>query len=185
MGNIRIAAISGSLRKGSFNTALLHASQKLAPEGMEIVEVSIADLPVYNMDLESDFPATAQRFKDEVNACDGVLFCTPEHNFGYPGPLKNAIDWGSRPYGQGCWDKKPVILQSASPSWTGGLRAQYQLHQVLMYFDMILLRFPEVMVGGAQHKFNEQLELTDPMAIENITKQLNAFKQFVEQHKPA
>lgn len=181
--SIVVAAISGSLRKESYNTALIRASQKLAPEGLEIRIIDISELPVYNMDLESEYPASAQRMKDEVSAADGVLFVTPEHNFSFSGPLKNAIDWGSRPYGKGCWDDKPVIVQSASTGWVGGLRAQYHLFQVLGFFSMKHLRFPEVAVGMAQHKFNDSLELTDELTITNITKQLAAFKAHIESTK--
>lgn len=178
MANVVVAAISGSLRAGSINTALIHASQRLAPEGLEIRHVSIADLPVYNMDLEGDFPAAVTEFKNQVKAADGVLFTVPEHNFSFPGVLKNAIDWGSRPYGEGCWDGKPVIMQSASPMWTGGIRGQYQLLQVLGYFEMKHLRFPEIFVGG-RDKFKDG-ELVDALSMENITKQLAAFKSFIE-----
>lgn len=173
---ITIVAISGSIRKDSINTALIHATAKLAPADMKVELVSIADLPLYNMDLEADFPASAKAMKDAVRAADAVLFAVPEHNFSFPGVLKNAIDWGSRPYGDNVFEGKPVILQSASPGWAGGIRGQYQLHQVLSYLQMKLVRFPEVCVGGASHKFDENLNLTDPMAIENIENQLKALR---------
>lgn len=178
--SIKIAAISGSLRSQSYNTALVRASQKLAPEGMEVELVDISALPVYNMDLEGNFPAAAQAMKDKVKSADGVLFASPEHNFSYSGVLKNAIDWGSRPYGDNCFEGKPVIIQSASPGWAGGLRGQYHLFQVLGFLQMKHVRFPEVCVGLCQDKFDAELNLVDPMSIDNIRKQLLALKSMIE-----
>lgn len=177
--SIVVAGISGSLRQDSFNTRLLRASQKLSPAGMEIRILDISQLPLYNQDLEADFPAVASDFKRQIRECEGVLFVTPEYNFGMPGVLKNAIDWASRPYGDAAWQGKPVIVQSASIAWTGGLRAQYQLFQVLGYLEMRHLRFPEVFLGQAQQKFDAEGNLTDEMAADNVRKQLARFAEFV------
>lgn len=179
MDVVNILALCGSLRKDSYNRALFKASKKLAPEGMELELAEIGHLPLYNTDLESDFPAAANELKERVRAADGILIITPEYNFSFSGVLKNAIDWASRPYGDGAWDGKPVIVQSASIGWTGGIRAQYHLFQVLGYFQMKHLRFPEVMVGFAKDKFDANLELIDKLATENVVKQLAAFRDMI------
>lgn len=178
MATVHVAAICGSLRKQSFNRALIEASKQLAPQGMEIEILDIGPIPPYNMDLESDFPTAVSELKDRIRAADGMLIACPEHNFSFSGVLKNAIDWFSRPPRENCLEHKPVILQSASTGWVGGLKAQYQLHQVLGYFEMRHMRFPEVAVGNCREKFDEQLNLTDQLAIENITKQLAKFADF-------
>lgn len=176
---MKIVAISGSLRKGSFNSALIETSRKLAPPGMEIQRVHIDDLPPYNMDLEESLPESVARFHSELRSADGFLFTVPEHNFSYPGVLKNAIDWGSRPPGTTLWNGKPIILQSAAAGWAGGLRAQYHLHQVLGYFEMRLQRFPEICIGAAHKKFDAELNLLDEMALNDIRKQLAHFAELV------
>ena len=179
MSEIVIVGIAGSLRKGSLNRMLIENSARLAPAGMRIEAFPLNDVPVYDMDLEGSFPESVTRLKEVVKAAHGVLFAVPEHNYSYSGVLKNAIDWGSRPYGDGCWDRKPVILQSASPGWAGGMRAQYHLRQVLNYFEMRQMYFPEVFVGGAHKKFDKAGALTDEFAADAIRKQLEAFAEFV------
>lgn len=179
MSEVKVAAIVGSLREKSLNRALLEATMKLAPSGMVIEHVEIRDIPVYNMDLEADFPEAVTQFKNRVKAADGLLIVTPEHNYSFPGVLKNALDWGSRPHGDGAFDNKPYILQSASPGWAGGIRAQMHLRQVMGYFEARPMYFPEVFVGMAHKKFDENMNLTDELSIGNITKQLAAFKDFL------
>src|SRR5262245_5744036 len=165
MREVRVLAFAGSIRKESLNRKLLVNSQQLAPKGLEIEIFDISLIPVYNMDLEANFPAPVVEFKAKIKAADGILIATPEHNFGYPGILKNAIDRASRPRTEGIFDNQPVIVQSASPSWTGGLRAQLQLQQILAYFSMRHMCFPQVCVGGAHQKFDGNGKLTDEMAI--------------------
>lgn len=179
MSTIRVAAISGSLRRDSFNTALIENSKRLAPEGMLIERIDISLLPLYNMDLEAEMPEAVLEFHRAVRHADAVLFASPEHNFSYSGVLKNAIDWGSRPPQESVWNGKPVIVQSASPGWAGGIRGQYHLFQVLGYFEMHHIRFPEVVVGQCKAKFDESLLLTDELAIENIKKQLAKLAEVV------
>lgn len=181
MDSVRVLAFAGSIRKDSYNRKLILASKELAPEGMEIESFELDDIPVYNMELEPNFPPSVVEFKKRIKAADGVLIACPEHNFGYPGILKNAIDWVSRPRADAVFDNQPVIVQSASPAWTGGLRAQYQLRQVLAYFPMRQMYFPEVCVGSCHQKFDESGKLTDQMARDQITKQLTMFKDFIRQ----
>jgi len=177
---LHILAFAGSLRKDSFNRKLLVASQELKPEGMEIEIFDLDGIPPYNMDLEPDFPEAVVQFKEKIKAADGLLIATPEHNFSFSGVLKNAIDWASRPPADGVFDNKPVAIQSASTGWAGGLRAQMHLRQVFGFFPMRQLYFPEVVVGLAKQKFDENGKLIDELAIGNITKQMAAFKAFIE-----
>src|SRR5215472_8328169 len=104
-------AISGSLRRGSFNTALLRAAQEQAPDDVAIEIYDHSDLPLYNGDVEaSAFPEAATRMKEHVRRADALLFTVPEYNYSFSGVLKNLIDWGSRPYGQSAWAGKPVAI---------------------------------------------------------------------------
>lgn len=183
MQSLKIVAIAGSLRLESFNRKLVRANQKLAPEGLEIEHVLLDDVEVYNMDVEkSNFPEAVTNLKRKVVAADGVLFVTPEHNFSFSGVLKNAIDWASRPYGEGCWDNKPVAIQSASTGYMGGIRAQLHLRQVLGFFSMNQLYFPEVTVSAADKKFDENGDLVDERSIESVKRQLAAFREFILRH---
>lgn len=157
----KILGISGSLRKGSYNTAALRAAQELAPEGVEIEIADISQIPPFNQDLESDVPAAVTALKSKIKAADAILFVTPEYNFSIPGVLKNAIDWCSRPYGDSAFEGKPAAILGASPGMLGSARAQYHLRQVLVFLDMHVLNRPEVMIAGAAQKFDATGRLTD------------------------
>ena len=124
MANLNVISICGSLRKGSYNRMVMNALPGLAPEGMQIKEAPpISEFPLYNFDIQSTgFPAPVQALADAIRAADGVIFNSPEYNFGIPAPLKNAIDWVSRLQNQP-FAGKPVALQSASPGPVGGARA--------------------------------------------------------------
>jgi chromate reductase len=183
MSHVNVLAFAGSLRKESYNRKLLLASQELAPEGMRIEIHDLADIPLYNMDLEAAFPAAVTEFKESIRAADGLLIACPEHNFSFSGVLKNALDWASRPPTDDLFKDKPVVLQSASTSWAGGIRAQYHLRQVLGYFPMRELRFPEVLVGSCKSKFDDQGRLTDEMARGQVEKQLAAFMDMLSRKR--
>src|ERR1700691_6240204 len=124
---VRIVGISGSLRKGSFSTAILRILAQKAAPAVEIQVVTLEDIPLYNEDLdhEPEIPAVAE-LKELIAGSDGVLIATPEYNHGIPGVLKNALDWVSRPVFQSCLKNKPVSIISSSKAFTGGERAQYQ-----------------------------------------------------------
>jgi chromate reductase len=110
--------------------------------------------------------------KEKVRAADGILFATPEYNYSISGVLKNAIDWGSRPYGQSAWKGKPVAIMGASAGILGTARAQYHLRQCFVFLDMPAVNQPEVLIGGAAQKFDAQGELTDQTAKDLIGKLL-------------
>ncbi|MCI0695769.1 NAD(P)H-dependent oxidoreductase [candidate division KSB1 bacterium] len=134
--NMNIVAISGSLRKGSYNTALLRAAQKLAPElNIEILDIST--LPIYNQDVEAaNYPAEAKALREKIASADGVLIATPEFNRTPPGPLKNFLDWSSRPESEPLpWEGKPVGVLGASSSARGASFAQYDIRRIMSYFN--------------------------------------------------
>jgi chromate reductase, NAD(P)H dehydrogenase (quinone) len=159
--DIRIAAFSGSLRKGSYNTQLLKAFQKLAPQGVKVDIIGIGELPLLNEDLEADLPPAVKKLHESIQAADAVILATPEYNRSYSPVLKNALDWGSRPEGKNKWSKKHAIVIGCTPYTLGAFGAQNHLRQVLVYLDMYPVQQPEFYLGQARDKFNEEGELTD------------------------
>ncbi len=139
---MNIVAFSGSLRKESHNTALLHAFQEVAPAGTTIEILDIGTLPLYNSDLEVSYPVEAQKLKDAVKAADAVLFATPEYNRAIPGVLKNAIDWVSRPYGTNSFAGKPTLIAGVSIGKIGTALAQEDLKEIMLYLDAHVLGQP-------------------------------------------
>jgi chromate reductase, NAD(P)H dehydrogenase (quinone) len=159
---ITIFAIAGSLRKDSFNRAALRAASQLVPNGMKLdIFEDLEAIPPFNQDLEWNPAAEVVDMKARIRASSGVLFVTPEYNYGMPGVLKNAIDWASRPYGDSAWDGLPAAVMGASTSLLGSARAQYQLRQAFVFLNMFPVNRPEVMIASASTKFNERGELVD------------------------
>lgn len=168
---IKILGISGSLRKASFNTSALRAAQALAPDGAKIEIFDIAGIPIFNQDEDTNPPQRVVEFKKAIRDADAILFVTPEYNYSIPGPLKNAIDWASRPYGDSAWNGKPVAVLSASIGMLGGARAQYHLRQSFVFLNMMAVNQPEVMIPAAQSKFDANGNLTDEVS-KGLIKQL-------------
>jgi chromate reductase, NAD(P)H dehydrogenase (quinone) len=158
---ITILGIAGSLRKQSFNKGALQAAQKLCPEGARIEVCDLAGLPLFNQDEERNANPKVADFKQRIRAADAILISTPEYNYGLPGVLKNAIDCASRPYGDNAWNGKPVAIMSAALSMGGGVRAQYQLRQSFVFLNMDAVVQPEVAIGNATERFDQQGTLTD------------------------
>ena len=144
MSTFTVAILVGSLRKESNNLKLAKALSKLGGGRFEAKLIQIGDLPLFNQDLEADFPAAAQRMKKEIEGADAVLFVTPEYNRGMPGVLKNAIDWASRPYGKNSFAGKPGAIVGTSPGAIGTAVAQHNLRPTLAYLDIALLGQPEI-----------------------------------------
>ncbi len=178
---IKVIAFAGSLRKGSFNKALVNAAKELAPDGMEIEIFDIKGIPVYNQDEESDAPRRVAEFKDAIRKANAVLIATPEYNYSIPGALKNAIDWASRPYSGNPLSGKPVALMSASGSILGGARAQYPLRQVFVFLNMHPVNKPEVIVPMAQEKIDSNGKVTDQHTREKIRELLEALLAWTAQ----
>ena len=139
MAKVKIAVIVGSNRRGSINGKLAQALARLGADRLAFNFVSIGDLPLYNQDLEDELPKSVVRFKSEIAAADALLFVTPEHNRSIPALLKNAIDWGARPYGQNSWSGKPAAITGTSPGAIGAAVAQLHLRQVLGILGVLVM----------------------------------------------
>ena len=158
---LKVLAISGSLRKNSYNTAALRAAQELAPEGMTIEIASIADIPFYNADVQAlGIPAPVKALADQIRAADAVLIASPEYNYSTSGVLKNTIDWLSR-VPQQPFAGKPVAMVGASMGLLGAARAQYHLRQTFVFLDALPVNKPEVFIAQAQNRFDAEGRLTD------------------------
>jgi len=178
-GTLRILGISGSLRRGSYNSAALRAAQELAPRDMRIDSADIASIPLYNEDVKQQgFPPPVEELRRRVKEADGVLLVTPEYNYSIPGVLKNAIDWVSRPPEQP-FDGKPIAIMGASPSALGTGRAQYHLRQCFVFLNGLVLNRPEVMIAQAQNKFDAEGKLTDQTTRDFLAAMLTAFAAWV------
>jgi chromate reductase len=175
--------IVGSLRKDSLNRKVLNAASALLPAGSTLEIVEIGNLPLYNQDAETPFPAAATTLKDKIKKSDGVIFATPEFNRTIPGPLGNAIDWISRPYGQNALIGKPALVMSASMGPIGGALAHYALKQSLLHMNMYVLGQPEIFVGVAQDKFDASGKLTDASTKEFLANSLKTFADFAAKFK--
>jgi chromate reductase len=158
---IDILGFAGSLRKGSYNRALLRAALELVPDGANLKIFELDGIPPFNQDLESSPPEEVKEFKRRIKAADAVLIVTPEYNYSIPGVLKNAIDWASRPYGDNAFESKPVAMMSASTGMLGGARAQYHLRQSFVFLNMYAVNKPEVIVTFASQKFDDKGRLLD------------------------
>jgi chromate reductase, NAD(P)H dehydrogenase (quinone) len=181
---VKILGICGSLRKASFNMAALRACNELMPQGMTLQIASIADLPIFNQDvLDAGMPEPVKRFRGEVAAAEGLLIASPEYNFSVPAPLKNAIDWASRPPNQVFHDK-PVAIFSAAGGPLGGARVQYDLRRILGQLWGHVLPRPEVFIGMAASKIDAQGKLTDETTRKFLTELLNGFRDWIVRMQP-
>lgn len=176
---MNIIAISGSLRKGSSNTALLRALQQLAPKDMRVEIARIDNLPLYNQDAEAAFPPAAQALKDAVAAADGIIVATPEYNRSIPGVLKNAIDWVSRPYGKNSFVGKPVLVAGVSSGKIGTAVAQSHVRQIMLYLDADVIGQPELYLGPAQEVFDTEGKISNESMKELLAKALETLKSRV------
>jgi chromate reductase len=159
---LRVIGIAGSLRRASYNRALLCAAQQLAPPSLRIEIEELDDLPLFNADLDGPSPPEGvARLRQAVQAADGLLLVTPEYNHGVSGVMKNAIDWLSQPLRQSVLDGKPTALMGASTGFAGTARGQTQLRQAFVLTNTPAMLRPEVLVGRAQEKFDGTGRLTD------------------------
>lgn len=178
---VRILGIAGSLRKASFNRAALRAAVELAPPDAAVETFELDGIPPYNEELDKAPPAAVVELKRRVRAADALLFVTPEYNYSVPGVLKNAIDWGSRPYGDSAWAGKPAAIMGASAGNLGTARAQYHLRQIFVFLDVLALNKPEVMIGNAASRFDASGRLTDEPTREHVVKLLAALATWTRQ----
>ncbi len=177
----KIAILVGSLREGSINRKVAKSICAIRGDNLECEIVEIGNLPLYNQDSDANPPEEYVRFREKISAADGVLFCTPEYNRGVPGALKNAIDIGSRPYGQSVWDRKPAAIVSASPGAIGGFGANHQLRQACVFLNMPVMQQPEAYLGHVtDESFDPDGSLKEGPLKELITGLAHAFANWVD-----
>jgi chromate reductase len=176
---LHILGFSGSLRNGSFNAALLKATQELVPESMSLEIYDLSKIPLYNEDIRNaGYPEIVQDFRRRIASSDALLIASPEYNYSFPGVLKNAIDWASRPPEPPLL-KKPAAIMGATPGPFGTVRGQLHLRQVCVCLNMLVLNKPEVLVNNAQSKFDTQGRLVDGPTREHIRDLLIALESWV------
>ncbi|MDD2197680.1 MAG: NAD(P)H-dependent oxidoreductase [Bacteroidales bacterium] len=179
MKKYKIAVIVGSLRKESFNLKTAKALVAMAPDSLSLEILNIANLPMFNEDLEATPPNEWVEFRKQIVAADGFLFLTPEYNRSVPGVLKNAIDVGSRPYGQNSWSGKPAAIVSVSISNISGFGANHHLRQSLVFVNVLTMAQPEAYIGGATALFDDNGNLTNDSTNDFLKSFMGAFEKWV------
>lgn len=176
MSRLHLVGMSGSVRAGSYNSLLLRAAGEVLPEDAELEIVRIDNLPFYNQDLEGQgVPRVVEEFRAAIRGADGLAIATPEYNYSMSGVLKNALEWASRPVTAPALAGKPVALMGASAGAFGTVRAQLALRQVLAGTNNPVVNRPEVLVGMAQSKFDENGRLTDPQTLAFLRQSMLSF----------
>lgn len=177
----KVAVFVGSLRKGSFNRMTAKALAALAPARLQLEIVEIGQLPLYNEDDDHDAPPPAwAAFRARIRTADAVLFVTPEYNRSVPGVLKNALDVGSRPYGQSAWNGKPGAVVSVSPGAIGGFGANHHLRQSFVFLNIPAMQQPEAYVGGAAALFDKEGNLINEGRQKFFRNFMDSFAAWIE-----
>lgn len=180
---LRVAGISGSLRKDSYNTATLRALKRLAHDRLDIDIITLHDIELFNEDVEArGWPPNVRKLRERIEPADAVIFATPEYNYSIPGVLKNAIDWLSRPEREGPIFNKPAAIIGASPSRIGTARAQAHMRQVAFYNGMPLLPTVEILIARAGDKFDDAGQLADDKTEEYLKDLAAKFTRWVDRH---
>ena len=182
MSKFKVAFIVGSLRKDSYNLKLAKAIMKLGKDTFDGSVLEIGDLPLFNQDLEANFPAQATRMKNEILAADAILFVTPEFNRSIPGPLKNAIDWASRPYGANAFAGKPAAVCGTSPGAIGTACAQQVLRPILGYLDTTLMGQSEVFLQFKEGLIDNDGTVTNEATAKFLQGFVDKYVAWVTQH---
>lgn len=178
---LRVLGIAGSLRERSFNRALLRAAVDLAPDAMEIeIFEGLREIPPYDADTDTDDPpAPVAALREAIGAADGLLWVTPEYNYGIPGVLKNAYDWASRPASSSVLLGRPAALMGASAGMSGTARAQLALRQAMVFTRTPAMPGPEVLVAKAAERFDDELRLTHEKTREFVRAFLERFNGWI------
>jgi chromate reductase len=180
MAGYKVGYFVGSLSKKSINRTLSKALIRLAPPDLEFAEIPIKDLPLYNYDFDSDYPPQARALKEAVASADAILFVSPEYNRSIPGPLKNAIDWASRPYGTNSFARKPSGIIGASPGSIGTAVGQQSLRAVLAYCNSPLFNEVEAYITFKPGVFSDDGEVSDPGTAKFLRDYMARYRDFVE-----
>jgi chromate reductase len=175
----KIVGIAGSLRKASWNRGLLRAAVEGRPDGIEIVTLDLDLVPPYNQDIEDDGdPSSVIALKDVIGLADALLIATPEYNNGMPGVLKNAIDWASRPAAASVLRDKPVVVMGVSPGAGAAARAQQQVRDAVVYTGGCVLPEPELLVGTAIGRFDDDGNVIDPELRAQVVDMVTALRDW-------
>ncbi|WP_057895473.1 NADPH-dependent FMN reductase [Liquorilactobacillus oeni] len=177
-----VGLIVGSLRKNSFTRAVAEQMAAFLPEDYVVKDIEIGKLDLYNQDLDDEnrVPESWQNFRAEMKTVDAVIFATPEYNRSVPGVLKNAIDVGSRPYGESIWDKKPAVVLSVSPGAISGFGANHHLRQSLVFLNMPALQQPELYIGNVTELLDDNLKIKNEGTLKFLADAMNTFADFIE-----
>lgn len=161
----RVVAISGSLRSGSFSTAILSSLASALKGQADVSVLTLNDVPMYNQDSDTDTPpAGVKALREAVKSADLVVIASPEFNYALPGVLKNALDWASRPYGQSAFIGKKTVFLTSSVAFTGGVRVQAQLREVLIALGAELVSGPEIVLGSIHEKITDGVVNAETLA---------------------
>jgi chromate reductase len=182
MKNYKIGVIVGSLRKESYNLKTAKALTQLASDSLSFEILDIGNLPMFNEDLEGNPPQEWVTFREKITAVDGYLFLTPEYNRSVPAVLKNAIDVGSRPYGQNSWNGKPAAIASVSIGPISGFGANHHLRQSLVFVNVATMAQPEAYIGNATTLFDDEGNLTNESTKEFLRSFMEAFENWISIH---
>ena len=182
---VHILGFAGSLRKQSYNKAILAAALEAIPDDASLEVFDLEGIPLFNQDLELEPPDKVKEFKAKIRAADAILIATPEYNYSIPGVLKNAIDWASRPYGDNAFDGKPVAVMGASVGTLGTARAQYDLRRSFVFLNMLPVNQPEVMVPFAQDKVDSKGRVTHENTRKKIRELLESLVAWTRRTKLA
>lgn len=180
----KILTLVGGISQNSLNKKLFRALEQTVGQDATLFTFDISKLPFFSQDLENDPPDQVNLFKEAVREADAIIFITPEYNHSVPGVLKNAIDWGTRPYPENLWEKLPVGIMGASIGNIGTFSAQTHLRQIVSYLNMHLMNQPEFYLNGSK-AFNEQGKLTDEKTINFLDKFWHSFKTWIDEYEVA
>jgi chromate reductase len=183
MSAYKVAVIVGSLRRESYNLKLAKALIKLGEGKFKAEILRIHDLPLYNQDLESNFPEAASRMKAGLDSADGILIVTPEFNRSIPAPLKNAIEWASRPYGKNSFSGKPVATSGISAGAIGTACAQQNLRWVLVYLNTHVMGQPEVYLQFKDGLIDNNNNVTNEGTQKFLRGYIDKFVEWIESHQ--
>lgn len=178
-GNVQDRIFRGQPGDGSINRVLAKALINLAPEELAFTEIPIKDLPLYSYDYDSDFPPEGRALKEAIEAADGILFVSPEYNLSIPGALKNAIDWGSCPWGSNSFARKPTGIIGASPGSIGTAVMQSSMRSVLSFLDAPQLNAPEAYITYKAGVFGDDGEVKDESTAKFLGHCMDEYAAFV------
>lgn len=177
-----VAVLVGSLRQGSLNRKFAQALEDVAGDRLSFDPVDLSDLPHYNDDLWSEPPAAVTALKEKIAGCDGVLIVTPEYNRFFPGIIKDALDWGSKPNGKNVWSGKPCAITGVTPGMTGTAVGQSHTRLAALSVNMIVQHVPELYVQWTDDRFGEDGSVKNDQTRKLLDEFVTAFATWIDRH---